>query len=447
MFAVECELARQCEDGSSANLPLHIALTLANTCPCKYSALIAMELLSKAELKSLIDLAENPCVSLYMPMQVAGPETRQNPILFKNLLREAESQLQEHGVSSSQIASLLAPANTLLEGHFEFWLHQDQGLAFFLSNKGSRSYRLPMPFEASAVVSDQFHLTPLMPLLTGNGYFYVLAISQNSVRLFQATEHTIAEVPLEEMPQSINEALQYDDQEDLQRRQASGSGVGGSSGSYHGQGIDPAIDKESIHQFFLVVDRKLHPYLREETAPLVLACVDYQHPIFKDASNYKHIVEEHIKGSPELLKPEELHTAAWQIVAPSFQQAQQQALNHFREMHGTGQAAVGVEQIIPAVYRGQVDTLFTVADEHLWGHYDPYADVLEQHDQNQPKDSDLLNVAAVQTLLQGGTVFVVDRAEMPENSPVAAIYRYGLPTEVMDAASDQVGNAHRSSQT
>ncbi|HEY9878325.1 MAG TPA: hypothetical protein V6D29_07705 [Leptolyngbyaceae cyanobacterium] len=406
-----------------------------------------MELLSKAELKSLIDLAEGPCVSLYMTMQTAGPETRQNPILFKNLLKDAESQLQDHGVNSSEIASLLAPADTLLEGHFEFWQHQDQGLAFFLSPKGSRSYRLPTSFESSAVVGDQFHLTPLMPLLTGNGYFYVLAISQNSVRFFRATEHAIAEVPLEDMPQSMNEALHYDDQEDLQRRQASGTGVGGFSGSYHGQGIDPAIDKETIHQFFLVVDRKLHPYLREESAPLVLACVDYQHSIFKDASQYAHIVDEHIKGSPELLKPEELRTAAWQIVEPNFRQAQQQALSQFHEMRSAGRAAAEVEQIIPAVYRGQVDTLFTVADEHLWGHYDPYADVLEQHDQNQPEDSDLLNVAALQTLLQGGTVFVLDRAEMPEDSPVAAIYRYGLPTDVMDEATEQVGNSHRSSRT
>lgn len=406
-----------------------------------------MELLSKAEFKSLLDLADNPCVSLYMPMQTAGPETRQNPILFKNLLKEAESQLQDQRVNSSEIAELLAPVNTLLDGHFDFWQHQDQGLAFFLSRKGSRSYRLPMPFEAAAVVNGQFHLTPLMPLLTGNSYFYVLAISQNSVRFFRATEHAIAEVPIEDMPQSVNEALQYDDMEDLQRRQASGTGVGGFSGTYHGQGIDPAIDKETIHQFFLVVDRKLHPYLREETSPLVLACVDYQHSIFKDASQYAHIVDEPIKGSPELLKPEELHVAAWQVIEPSFRQAQQQAINQFHEMRSTGRAAAEVEQIIPAVYRGQVDTLFTVADEHLWGRYDPYADVLEQHDQNQPEDSDLLNMAAVQTLLQGGTVFVVDRAEMPEDSPVAAIYRYGLPTNVMDKASEQVGNAHRSSRT
>ncbi|MBD0267397.1 MAG: hypothetical protein ICV77_03790 [Cyanobacteria bacterium Co-bin8] len=389
-----------------------------------------MQLLSKAELKSLINLADGPSVSLYLPTQVAGPETRQNPILFKNLVREAEAQLQDSGLSSSEIASLLEPATTLLEGHFEFWQHQDHGLAFFLTRNGSRSYRLPLSFDALAVVSDQLHLTPLMPLFSGTGYFYILALSQEHVRLFQATEHAIAEISLEEVPKNIDEALQYDTQEDLERRQATASGVGGSSGTYHGQGIDPAIDKESIHQYFLVLDKALHPYLREETAPLVLACVDYQHSIFKSASKYNHLLDQHISGSPEIMKPEELHTAAWPLVEPYFREAQEQAVNQFHELQGTGKAGVQIEQIVPAAYRGQIDTLFTVANVHCWGQYDPDTDTLEQHEPNQPEDSDLLNFAAVQTLLQGGTVFVVDQEEMPEDAPVAAIYRYGLPTEV-----------------
>lgn len=406
-----------------------------------------MQLLSKAELKSLIALADGPCVSLYVPMQIAGPETRQNPILFKNLLREAESQLQDTGLSSSEIASLLEPATTLLDGHFDFWQHQDQGLAFFMTQNGFRSYSLPLTFESLAVVGDQFHLTPLMPLLTGNGYFYVLAISQDQVRLFQATEHKIGEITLEDVPQTLDEALQYDDNQDLERRQDTGRGVASASGSYHGQGLDPAIDKESIRQFFLLVDRGLHRYLEGENAPLVLACVDYQHSIFKDASKYAHLVDEHINGSPKLLKPEELHSQAWQIVQPIFQQSQQQAIEQFREMLGTGQAAAELTQIVPAAHRGQIDTLFTVADEHCWGSYNLDADALELHDESQPEDSDLINLAAVQTLLQGGKVFVVDREEMPEDSPVAAIYRYGLPVEVMDAATERSGNTHRSSQS
>jgi len=41
------------------------------------------------------------------------------------------------------------------------------------------------------VVSDRFHLKPLLPLLTGDGRFYILALSQNQVRLLQGTRYSV----------------------------------------------------------------------------------------------------------------------------------------------------------------------------------------------------------------------------------------------------------------
>jgi len=39
-------------------------------------------------------------------------------------------------------------------------------------------------------------------------------------------------------------------------------------------------------------------------------------------------------------------------------------------------------------------------------------------------DDDLLDVAATQTLLHGGSVYVVERADMPDEGPFAAVLRY-----------------------
>jgi len=56
----------------------------------------------------------------------------------------------------------------------------------------------------------------------------------------------------------------------------------------------------------------------------------------------------------------------------------------------------------------------------------------------KPWDEDLLNAAALQTIVHGGQVFVVPQSKMEENRPMAAIMRYrykpkgapvvGLPT-------------------
>src|SRR5207245_40513 len=92
-----------------------------------------------------------------------------------------------------------------------FWLNVSKGLAAFLSPEKLRTYRLPITVDEQAVVGDHFHVTPLLPLLTNDGRFYVLAISQKNVRLLQGTRQTIQEVDLPGVPTSFDEAVAYDD--------------------------------------------------------------------------------------------------------------------------------------------------------------------------------------------------------------------------------------------
>ena len=42
-------------------------------------------------------------------------------------------------------------------------------------------------FDELMVVAPGFHVMPLLALLTGDGLFYVLALSQNQVRLLAGT--------------------------------------------------------------------------------------------------------------------------------------------------------------------------------------------------------------------------------------------------------------------
>ncbi|MGH8601563.1 MAG: hypothetical protein ACREXR_01905, partial [Gammaproteobacteria bacterium] len=47
-----------------------------------------------------------------------------------------------------------------------------------------------------AVVEHRFHLKPLFPLISGDGTFYLLALSQNEVRLFKGSRYHINELGL-----------------------------------------------------------------------------------------------------------------------------------------------------------------------------------------------------------------------------------------------------------
>ena len=172
-----------------------------------------MSLPTREDLKALSQQQDESLVSIYLPTRPAGPETRENPIRFKNLLAAAESKLSERGFRASEARAMLEPAQQLVDD-YDFWQHQSTGLALFISSSFSRSYRLPLDFEELVLVGPHFHLKPLVPLLSGDGRFYLLALSQNEIRLFQGTRHTFEEVMLtEQVPGSLAEALWYEDPE------------------------------------------------------------------------------------------------------------------------------------------------------------------------------------------------------------------------------------------
>ncbi|GAX39634.1 hypothetical protein NIES4075_05900 [Tolypothrix sp. NIES-4075] len=389
-----------------------------------------MALLSIDELKSLVENSQQPCVSLYMPMQKAGPEVRQNPIRFKNLIREAEARLDTMESRHTEAVDFLQPAKELDTA--EFWENQDHGLVIFVSPNVFRYYQLPMEFQELVVVSDQFHLKPLLHLVNNDGRFYVLALSQKDVKFFEGTRYSIKEVEVKNMPKSLDEALQYDETASYgQFRIATSKGGTSNSfsqpGSFHGQGSpDRDEHQKDILQFFHAIDAPLHEKLRNQKAPLVLAGVEYLHPIYREANTYPHLVEEGITRRPEIFQAEELHEDAWQIVEPMFSQAQKDAMELYQQLagEGTGKASSDIKEIISAAYYQRVDSLFVPVGQQIWGKFDPENMSVDLHPEPEPDDEDMLDFAAIHTLLNSGTVYTVEPEKVPNGAHAAAIFRY-----------------------
>jgi hypothetical protein len=60
----------------------------------------------------------------------------------------------------------------------------------------------------------------------------------------------------------------------------------------------------------------------------------------------------------------------------------------------------------------------------VWGTYDTTSGLVELHDEPAPRDQDVLDFAAVQTLVNGGTLFAVEKQDVPGGNTVAAVLRY-----------------------
>lgn len=365
-----------------------------------------------------------PCVSVFLPSHRMTPDSGQDLIRLRNLLDEAERQLLAGGLRAPAAREVLRPGREL-SGPGWFWSHQSDGLAVFLAPGWSRVFRLPEEFSELVVVAGRFHVKPLLALLAAGHRFYVLALSQNEVRLLEGTPHGVQEAELADVPGSLRETLKYDDLEKGLGLHIAGRGGPGARAVFHGHGIGGEVDKALLGRFLRQVDDGLQQVLKAGTDPLVLAGVDYEQAMFRQLTHYPHVMREGIGGNPEQLRAEDLHERAWAIVEPVFTQARQQAAQRYQEAAGRGRgAASDVAQVVRAALRGQVDTLFVAAGQQRWGTADPQTLQVRVHDQPQPGDEDLLDRAAVHTLLTSGTVFAVPIQEVPGAGPAAALLRY-----------------------
>jgi hypothetical protein len=370
-------------------------------------------------------------VSIFMPARTKGDETLQNRVRFKNLLDRAEEQLVEGGVRHPDAETLLSPARALVEDEI-FWQHQSDGLAVFIADGFARKYQLPLEFEELVVVSDRFHIKPLLSVLSNNGRFYVLALSQHETRLLQGTRHRIGEIDLddrEEVPETTVEILKWEDPEKrLQHHTGTESTLHhGLEAVFHGHGVASQDDpKEKILRFFQRLDSGISGLLAADDAPLVPVADDFVLARYLEANSYPHVTEEGIGVEPEQLSLEDLHNRAWSVVQPLFEQAQEQARDIYKHLQGTESARVSddVAEVVQAAAFGRVEGLFVARDEQRWGTFDRESGEAEIHEEQESGDRDLLAVAAAQTMLHEGWLFVVAREAVPDEGPLAAVLRW-----------------------
>ena len=384
---------------------------------------------TKEELKTL-GAQTGLNISIYMPTHMAGADTRENPIRFKNRLQEAERRLNEHNIDESRIDALLGSARQLVNDN-DFWQHQREGFAMFLSEEEQRQYKLPFAPREITVVAEHFHVKPMLPYIAEGEHFFILAASLNDVRLFEATRFEVSEVALEDTPTSLAEALKYDDPEaslDHYTISAGGRGGGGENAVFQGQGSGKDERNVNILRFFKELDNGVRRILEPQGSriPVVFVGDKGIFPIYQEANHYNGLVDENVDGNPDDLDAKTLHEKAWPIAEPRLQGRREEDKDNY--MHKAGadpeHASNTLEDILPAAFDSRIETLFVAQDAHRWGRYDLEARQVKLNDDEQPGDSDLLDLAALHTILNGGTVYAVEKESVPGEEVVAAIYRF-----------------------
>lgn len=386
-----------------------------------------MNPITRDEVIELLGREDSPSISIYLPTHRKGPETQQDPHRLKNLLREAQKEAEEQGLSGSRIQSILAPANELLPEE-DFWQHQGEGLALFLAPDFHRVHRLPVECPELVSVASSYHVKPLLGMLHGDGRYLVLAISQKRVRLFEGSRWHARELDAKGVPRGIAEALWMDDMEkSLQLHTLGGQKTGGGRAQavMHGHGAAEEDQKNRLLRYFRSIDKALSDLLSSNSMPLLLAGVEYYLPLYKQANTHPGLRDTVIAGNPDNLGAEDIRAKAWEILEPAFLRAEHEAVARFEQLAGTGKTSTELDEVVRAARNGKVQTLLAAQDSHCWGRVNVDGEAtVERHGRRRAGDVDLVDAAAAATLQHGGTVFPRRLSDMPEHREVAAVYRY-----------------------
>lgn len=381
-----------------------------------------MAIMTRKIFQELAEVQQYPCVSIYIPTERAG-DNKKTRIRFKNQIQNVRDELHQRGMQGNHVLEMTHPLEMLYEDT-EIWRHMSDGLAVFL-NPGKFAYStFPIRFKDYAEVNTRFYLLPLMPVFNGDGRFFILPLSLNQVRLLEGTRDHVTEIPVDDLiPQTLEDTVGSDYEErSLQFRSGQ---TGGAQGMYHGQGRGKDFKKDEIIKHLREVDKSLMEVLQGHNAPLVLACVDSIFSLYRKVSSYSPLFKKNISGNPDELSMQELHKKAWPLLEKYFMKHRDEALKLYDFLSSKGRAATIIDDIYNASEEGRVETLFVEKGKQLFGVYDKENGRVEIHKEKNATNYCLLDMAAKNTFLQGGRVYLLDKEEFPEKEALmAATLRY-----------------------
>lgn len=378
-------------------------------------------------IESLAELAsvhESPCLSLYQPTHRRSPENQQDPIRFRNLIKQLEiSLLQKHPVDETRV--LLKPFEALAHDH-DFWNHTLDGLAVLGGPSLFRVFRLQRPVAELAIVAESFHTKPLRRFLQSVDRYQVLGLSLHKIRLLEGNRHALDEIDIVPgVPRTITEALGGELTEPHHTVSSHGGVGGASTPMHHGHGSKKDEADIDADRFFRFVDRAvLEHYSRPSGLPLILAALPEHHHLFHRVSHNPFLMAGGLTLNPDALPITELQERAWQFVEPQYRARLAKLADEFAVAKSNGLGSDDLKQVAQAAAAGRVATLLIESDRQIAGRFNSATGQVEVADLSHPQIDDLLDDLGEQVGKMGGRVLVIPVGRMPGQTGLAATYRY-----------------------
>jgi release factor family 3 len=367
----------------------------------------------EAEMLSQL-LAPVDCgISIYFPIDPHQRDERAPMARLRGVVDAAAEQLEQIDMKPDQRANMLDTLRGFAE-NADFTRHRDPGLAIFVAPATAEReglWVIPLPNSPAdmLVVGRDFHIKPLLPLVAANQRFNILALSKANVRLLTATPFMWQELPLDVLP--------LEAQAELDSRPAAEVAPGGR--------VMEEVRKEILVANPRNIATAVKAAIKDDPAPIILVADPGVAGSFQQQVEIKQIYEQPLHMNAFALSDQELHAKVLDVIRPVLDVDLEAVLEQIAARLGTAEpnVAIRLEEILAAGREGRIDTVVVAEDEPLWGGFNPDGTLIA-HGTPRPWDEDLLNLAAILALRNGGRAYAIPRERIPRQVPAAATLRF-----------------------
>ncbi len=175
------------------------------------------------------------------------------------------------------------------------------------------------------------------------------------------------------------------------------------------------------------MDTGVRELLADEIGPIILAAVDYYHPIYRSVSKLENLADQGIIGNISGWDEGRIHASAWPIAQQSVERKLEAALALWEGSYGRGKTESDLTAIGRLAVAGRIRLLLADAGRTVWGRIDRATGDIEviREGGTDPDGGavDLLDELAELTIQYGGRALVLPSEKLPVNSGVAAVLR------------------------
>ncbi len=351
-------------------------------------------------LRTVLSATDSPAITIYQPTHRMHPDNAQDPIRFKNLVKQIEeSIIKAYPVRDRR--ALMEPL-LKLQDDAEFWNHTLDGLVVFASDRRFDVFKFGKVSDRAipelAIVAETFHTKPLLRYLQSADRYELLGIGRDNVAVFEGNRYALDQIDARHVPSQFLEGPARP------RTQT-----------------PPDADNE---RFFRAVDKAVAEHVSVPSGvPLILAALSENLTAFRNVSKNPALLPEDLSVDPFALSAEELRARAWSVVEKHYLARLAKISEDFGLAQARQQGTSDLSDAAKAAVAGQIATLLVDADQVQPGKIDATG-AIQTGNLAEPCTDDKLDDLAELVLKMGGDVVVVPSEHMPTKTGLAAIFRF-----------------------